>query len=150
MDNEMFVPPLPNCFKDLTLAEESLISAVQCCITLIHLRHGQLAMSGNSIFFYQNLQQVADSLPRSQCEIVTFGKIREDGRVSYLRVRRAKVLQCLSYLIKNNELYKDIKLNMDVLNNLPIDGHIKPLDHISTTTTGADYDSVIPTVRFST
>jgi len=142
--NNMEVPPLPECFRDLTAAEESIMCRAQCCISLLHLRHGQYAMSGHSIFFHQNLQHVADILPRMKADIVVFGKLRRDAKVCYLRVRRLKVLQCLLFLKKNNPLYNNICISFDSINQLPIDGHIEPLLFIDSNLDGADFDSFVP------
>ena len=116
--NEMQPGPLPDdCFQDITIAEQALICKMQCFVSLLHLKHGQYAMSGNTIFFWQNLQATATVLPRQQCDIIVFGKLRSGGRITELKVRRHKVEQCLQYLVANNPFYNNIVKDQTILNS---------------------------------
>jgi len=120
--NDLKPSPLPNCFKELTLAEQGLISRSALCETLVPLKYGQYAMSGHSIFFLQNFESVAMELPPQCSEIITFGRMREDGRISCLRVPRQKVLNFLHYLKTHNPFYADVLISNQRLSALPASG----------------------------
>jgi len=121
------------------------MARVACYVTLVSLRHGQYAMSGNSIFFHQDLDHVIQTLPRADNNIVTYGKLRVDGRVSYLRVRRGKVTKCLHYLRAHSPAYSDIQIDQAALSQLPEDGFVRPGFHVEAADQqGPDFDSAVP------
>jgi len=101
-------------------------------------------MQGNTIFFLQDYQSVARTLPRQSCSIVTFGRIRPDGRCSYLRVRRQKLLQCLRYLKEHNPYYSDIEIDDNIISSYPEDGFISDVPHFDAEEEGQGYDRTMP------
>ena len=138
--------PLPDdCFQDITIAEQALICKMQCFVSLLHLKHGQYAMSGNTIFFWQNLQATATVLPRQQCDIIVFGKLRSGGQITELKVRRPKVEQCLQYLVANNPFYNNIVKDQTILNSLPTDGWVSLAAEINTDESAPTFDRMVPT-----
>ena len=71
--------------------------------------------------------------------------MRRDGRISYLRVRRLKVLECLSYLQRHNPFYADIVIDTESLNSLPLDDVLPNVPHVTPDDDHQEFDSTVPT-----
>jgi len=54
------------------------------------------------------------------------------------RVRRAKVLTALQWLIQNNRYYADVTIDNHILAELPIDGHLTNLPSVLLSTNDAE------------
>lgn len=83
---------------------------------------GQLGYKGHAVNVMQNIQSVATRLPRTVATLdyVVVRRRGADGAASRkFRVRREKVRGASEWLIANNPLYKDIRLDEDALASLP-------------------------------
>lgn len=128
--NDLYVSAETELFQDLSAAERMLIRPIVPQMMLIRTSDGQQAIRGHTIFFHQEITTLMRRLPRTSVPIVIVSRTRFDGRVSALRVRRSKVLQCFNFLKANNRYYQHMDFDDDAYTQLPDDGFIPPLDHI--------------------
>jgi len=101
-------------------------------------RGGQRAYKGHVITPLQDVQQLADILPRCLCELPVI-IFRISGKGHYSKdfiVRRQKIADALYWLTclnsngqPNNPLYQNVKIDTEILASLPENG---VLSHIST------------------
>ena len=139
--NHMYMGDVPDELNGLSVVEEALIARCRAKSCIIQLResmdgvvpNAQRAMRGHIIIFPQQPEYVLDLLPPPLDEVATYicvvfvGShaptsqwLRQHARP--LLVRRERVLRALKWLQTHNRYYKDIRLNMDVLNSLEDEG----------------------------
>ena len=119
---------LPEELKGLSYVEEMLIALVHPVISVYRIKGGQYGYSGHVINFQQNIQQLATSLPnsiKSICSLIVIRRENADGYTDFI-VNRKRIEIALKWLIENNEYYKNIQLNNQILNELPENGSIIP------------------------
>ena len=84
---------------------------------------GQKIYKGHCINFSQDIQQLADSLPRypSVLPVIVVSVKGKDDVFKDLRVRRKAVSTALHGLVQYNPAYKDVTINYDCLASLPLE-----------------------------
>ncbi|CAN0170751.1 unnamed protein product [Scytosiphon promiscuus] len=106
--------PLPEELRDLTMAEEALVSRGFPVMKVVHLAGGMHGYRGHVLSMGQDIGELAERLPwrasSDDLPIVVVRPASGDGRwggrefkLSLMRVERA-----LNYLIRYNPAYKDI------------------------------------------
>jgi len=128
--NEMQPSPLPSEFLNLSLYEQLVISSVHTNVLIIRLKYGQVAISGYTAFLEQDVSGFAAKLPNLRAPIIIVGRMREDGRVQQMKIRRDKVVGALKYLKANNPGYADKVIDVALLNSLPDDGYAEATNFI--------------------
>lgn len=129
----MDVGDVPNELKNLTMVEELIISLIHPQIKVYRVPgSGQLRYTGNMISFPQDVSSFATSLPHNISDLpiilVTKETIREgQAHKRDFRIRSAKVLTALRWLKQNNILNRDVVINQESLNLLPVDADITQL-----------------------
>ena len=127
-----------------------LISAVMPLMSIYRLPHGQYGYKGHVINLPQDISTFATTLPRLAKDLDVL-VVRKDGSESThrdFRVRRSVVLRALEWLKSNNKYYRDIEIDTDALNQLPVDGDLSGLTAVEDTllereekSTGEDEES---------
>ena len=129
--NNLYTGKIPHELSDLTCVEESLIARcrVKCTIYKITQKSfgntSQLKLCGNIITFPQNPDRILDLIPQKPeqdtFQIVFIGKVKPTNEQlkRLFTVRYTKVKNALEWLKKNNHLYKDVKINEQLLDELP-------------------------------
>ena len=123
-ENGMHLTKKPAYLPELTPVEVQLISRACMCVKVNRLPGGQRGYKGHIINIYQDVENLADSLPRLPNEIETFivKKPGENVDKKEFLVNRHHVQIWLEYLIKNNPGYADVKIDFEKLNSLPDQG----------------------------
>ena len=119
-DNE---GPLP----ELSDVEEALIARASEVVTYYRLPHGSTGYRGHVCFLPQNINGFLDQLPRRVEELDWIIVRREGctpGKHKDFKVRREAVMRWLRFLKRNNEAYKDIRLDDDAAERLPEDDYV--------------------------
>jgi len=117
---------VPEELKDLTFIEERLIARVNPMLSVFKLKGMQYGYRGNVINYPQNVQEIADQLPRKISDISAMINARvqkTDGRYHDFRVRAGKVKNALIWLKNNNKYYSDIQIKNENVEALPDDGN---------------------------
>ena len=124
-------------FQGLSQAEEMVISAVMPLMSIYWLPHGQYGYKGHVINLPRDITAFATSLPRlpKDLDILIVRKNGSDNTHRDFRVRRSVVLQALQWLKHHNKYYRDININFDHLNQLPVDGNLSGLTTVADPTT---------------
>ena len=110
--NNMVPSPVPSELQGLTQFEEMLIARA---FPVIHVctepRGGQRAYEGHVITHPQDVQQLADILPRlpKDLPVIIFTVNDKNNESKDFQVRRNKVEAALHWLVKNNPVYKKRK-----------------------------------------
>jgi hypothetical protein len=120
-ENDMDSGELPDIFNDLSLYEERILGLIHPSMIVKRLRYGMQASEGHSIFFNYDLNKLVQYLPQTHGNIVLIGRIRSDGKIKAMRVRKNKIVACLKYLQKNNKYYTNAAIDWDLVNAMPID-----------------------------
>ena len=122
--NGMIPSKVPNELQGLTSTEEMLIARALPIINVYIKRGGQRGYSGHCINLPQNVSELAKSLPRTPKDLalIVVNIKGHDGHSKSLFVRRAVVLSALQWLIDNNPLYNDVKIDYSKIEALPIAG----------------------------
>lgn len=128
----MIPSPVPKELQGLTQFEEMLIARA---FPVMHVytkpRGGQRAYKGHVITLPQDVQQLADVLPRcpKDLPVIIFTINGKDNSSSDFVVRRKKVEEALNWLTgenengePNNSLYKNVRIDKQNLANLPEHG----------------------------
>ena len=128
----MIPTPVPKELKGLTQFEEMLIARV---FPVMHVytkpRGGQRAYKGHVLTLPQDVQQLADVLPRcpKDLPVIIFTVKGKDNCLKDFIVRRIKVSDALMWLTgvnetgeSNNFLYKDVKISHQSIADLPENG----------------------------
>ena len=131
-ENSMIPSPVPKELQGLTQFEEMLIARA---FPVMHVytkpRGGQKAYKGHVITLPQDVQQLADVLPRcpKDLPVIVFTINGKDNCSKDFIVRRKKVSDALYWLTgvnkdgePNNFLYKDVRISKENLTQLPENG----------------------------
>jgi len=136
--NCTFLGDVPDELKDLTVVEEVMIA--RCCAKCwivqlkeenqdLQLSTNQRGIKGHIIIYPQHPEGIAKVLPPPVADIITpicvifVGSCPPtrawlEEKAKPLIARREKVQAALVWLQKHNRLYKDITINLDVLNSM--------------------------------
>ena len=150
--NSMIPSPVPKELQGLTQFEKMLIAIT---FPIIHVytkpRGGQRAYKGHFITVPQNVQQLADVLPRCAEEIpvIVFTYHGKDNQSKDFTVRRKKVDDALHWLVANNPLYKNIIIDINRLQALPENGTIHDSKKIEVCNKGDKHDEHDPDLDYS-
>lgn len=137
--NHNFLGKIPDQLRDLTVVEEAMIARCRAKCWIVQLKEEdrelsmpdtQRGMKGHVIIYPQRPSDLADVLPCSlesyttfMCVIFVGSKPPTDewlqNKAKPLVVRREKVRDALVWLKAHNPLYKNIRINHDMLNSLP-------------------------------
>ena len=139
--NRLYVGPVPEELRDLTMVEESMIAQARAKSWIVKLQEqdadsasatAQRGLKGHTIIYPQQPEKLATVLPPPIGETLTYICVIFVGsstltktwlreKAKPLVVRREKVRNALVWLKKNNPLYKDIEINEANLEALPKD-----------------------------
>ena len=132
--------PIPKELQGLTQFEEMLIArAFPVMRVYTKPRGGQRAYKGHVITLPQDVQQLADILPRcpKDLPVIIFTINGKDNSSSDFVVRRKKVEDALNWLTgekengePNNPLYKNVKIDRQTLANLPEHGVLSDVTRV--------------------
>ena len=124
VDNNMIPSQAPKELQGLTQLEEMLIARVFPVISVYTKPGGQKAYKGHCINFSQDIQELANSLPRYPRElpVIVVSVKGKDNTYKDLTVRREKVSCALHWLVQHNPVYKNITIDYDCLSSLPSEG----------------------------
>ena len=133
-DNYMIPSSVPLQLQGLTQIEEMLIARAIPIMRVYVKPGGQRGYSGHCINLPQNILELAESLPRYAKEIplILVTMNGKDNTYKDVIVRKEKVHNALIWLINNNPLYKDITVNKNALDALPVNGVPNDLQSIDT------------------
>ena len=114
--------------QGLTQFEEMLLGRAFPIINVYTKpRGGQKAYNGDVITLRQDVQQLADVLPRCTKElpviVFTINGQRNESR-DFI-VRRKRVSDALHWLVKFNPLYKNIKIDYERIKQLPENANLE-------------------------
>jgi len=158
-ENSMIPSPVPKELQELTQFEEMLIARA---FPVMHVytkpRGGQKAYKGHVITLPQDVQQLADVLPRcpKDLPVLVFTIKGKDNNSKDFTVRRQKVSDALYWLTgvnddgePNNHLYQTVKIDKVALQALPENGSLPELTKIecaddSTTEIDVDVGPIDP------
>lgn len=139
-ENSMIPSPVPKELQELTQLEEMLIARA---FPVMHVytkpRGGQKAYKGHVITLPQDVQQLADVLPRcpKDLPVLVFTIKGKDNNSKDFTVRRQKVSDALYWLTgvnddgePNNHLYQTVKIDKVALQALPENGSLPELTKI--------------------
>ena len=123
-ENNMIPSPVPKELQGLTQIEEMLIARAFPVISVYTKPGGQRAYKGHCINFPQDIQELADTLPRypKELPIIVITVKGKDNTSKDLIVRRQNVCMALHWLVEHNPVYKNIKIDLNCLSSLPIEG----------------------------
>ena len=122
--NSMIPAQVPKELQGLTQIEEMLIARAFPVISVYTKPGGQRAYKGHCINFPQDIQDLADTLPKYPKELPIIVIIAEGKNITSkdLIVRRQKVSMALQWLVDHNPVYKNIKIDYTCLSSLPTEG----------------------------
>ena len=113
---------------ELNDIEEMFITRVHVVMKVFQIGNGNIGYKGNVLNIEQDIQPVINKLPLIPSEMPIFvcRKSNPNSPSGYkdFNVNRDKILRWLVWLKENNRNYRDIIIDFDALNNLPIDGSI--------------------------
>ena len=123
-ENSMIPSSVPPQLEGLTQVEEMLIARALPIMRVYIKPGGQRGYSGHCINLPQNVAELAHSLPRypKDLSVIVVKMKGKDNNFKDVTVRRQNVANALQWLINNNPHYKDIIVNQDSLNSLPLHG----------------------------
>lgn len=136
-ENNMDIGEIPDELRGLTMIEEILIARVHPVVSVFKIRGQQRAYSGHVMNFVQHVEDIATRLPhdpRGLNTIVLLNRNTPNGMIQF-RVRSSNVRVALCWLKENNQYYRDIIIDENVLRNLPRDGDVS---HLLPNIPGAD------------
>ena len=122
--NDMDPGNVPPCLQGMTQIEELLIARACPIMTIYHKHGGQLGYTGHVLNLPQNIQHFIDKLPVNVSDLPILTVVRQGAANTHhsFRVRRDKVLNALQWLKQHNRFYQDIEIDLDSIQNLPVDG----------------------------
>ena len=132
--NDMIPSAVPKELQGLTQIEEMLISCALPIMKVYVKPGGQHGYSGHCINLPQKVSELAQSLPRfpKNIPLIMVTMNGKNNNFKDVIVRKSKVEQALSWLMKNNPHYDKIKFDSDALNSLPTNGIPDDLQTIET------------------
>ena len=133
-ENDMIPSLVPSQLAGLTQVEEMLIARALPIMRVYIKPGGQRGYSGHCINLPQNVGELAHSLPRypKDLSVIVVKMKGKDNSFKDVTVRRQNVADALHWLINNNPYYKDIIINNNSLNSLPLHGVPQDLLSIET------------------
>jgi hypothetical protein len=115
---------VPEQLRGLAQVEEMLISRV-CPIMRVYRKHGgQMGYKGHVLNLPQDIQSFLNRLPSRVADLPVL-IVRRHGAEDIHRdftVRRHKVLEAVLWLKTNNPFFKDIEIDIDVIQSLQENG----------------------------
>ena len=132
-ENSMIPSAVPLELQNLTQFEEMLIARA---FPIIHVytkpKGGQRAYKGHVITLPQNVQQLADVLPRCPPDlpVIVFTVNGKDNASRDFVVRRKNVSDALHWLVKNNPLYANVTIDYEKINMLPQNNNLENVTKI--------------------
>ncbi|KAJ3541028.1 hypothetical protein NMY22_g4056 [Coprinellus aureogranulatus] len=140
--NHLWVGAVPDCLKDLTLAEMAMVSRVRYSRCVVRISSGHAKMTANVIAFehptmkiYQRLPMPPDDLDDVLAVLYTGMEppADDDLRRTPVLVRRKRVRTALEWLKNNHVDYTDLEIDYDALasyplNNVPVGVFYKKID----------------------
>ena len=138
--NNMVPAQVPKELQGLTQIEEMLIARAFPVISVYTKPGGQKAYKGHCINFPQDIQELADTLPRypKELPIVVITVEGKDNTTKDLIVRRQRVSMALQWLVKHNPVYKNISIDYTCLSSLPTEGIPSDLQKVHCTKISED------------
>ena len=136
--NNMIPCAVPPELQNLTQFEEMLIARA---FPVIHVytkpKGGQRAYKGHVITFPQEVQQLADILPRcpKDLPVLIFTVNGKDNKSKDFTVRKQKVSDALHWLVENNPLYQTVRIDYNQLENLPDNGQLECIRKVNISNT---------------
>jgi hypothetical protein len=120
----MIPSPIPPELQGLTQVEEMLVARALPIMRVYIKPGGQRGYSGHCVNLPQHVDELASSLPRYPKDLsVIIVKIKgKENTFKDVNVRRQKVLDSLLWLKQNNPHYKNVEIDTQALNELPVDG----------------------------
>lgn len=121
-DNSMDPGAVPPELQGLTQIEEILIAQYVPFMSVSRRPYGQLAYSGHTINFPQDIGEICSILPRLASEvgvILLSKKNSTENKESNFRVHRHKVHQALLWKQRNDPYYSNIQICSERLSLLP-------------------------------
>ena len=120
--NNMDPGEQPHVLKILTQVEEMLIALVNPILQVTHARGGQYKYSGHTICFPQDISMVAKKLPRRvpDLDILIVRRPASHSKYYDFFVKRSRVMDALHYKIQNDKYYRDVQIDMESVDALPI------------------------------
>ncbi|KAK8913490.1 hypothetical protein VCV18_011496 [Metarhizium anisopliae] len=131
--NNLDFGEVPGNLPDLTMVEEMLIARVHVHVKVLQVRGAQYKYRGHVVHFLRNVGRLFEELPvvPEDLDIVLIRPPMMDGdpRLQQqfardFRVRRSCLLIWLRYLQRHHPGYRDIVVNENRLQRLPVDGSI--------------------------
>ena len=113
-ENSMIPSAVPPELQNMTQFEEMLIARAFPVINVYTKpKGGQRAYKGHVITLPQDVQQLADVLPRcpKDVPVIIFTVNGKDNQSKDFHVRKQKVSDALHWLVENNPLYKNITID---------------------------------------
>ena len=120
----MIPSPIPPELQGLTQIEEMLIARALPIMRVYIKPGGQRGYFGHCVNLPQCVDELASSLPRYPKDLsVIIVKVKgKDNTFKDVNVKRQKVLDSLLWLKQNNPHYKNVEINTQALNELPVNG----------------------------
>ncbi|KAJ2913327.1 hypothetical protein MD484_g7083, partial [Candolleomyces efflorescens] len=127
--NGLWVGDVPDVLKELTLAEQTLISRVRHNRCVVRVASGHAKMSANVIAFEHPTMKIYERLPirREDLDEVlaviytgVAAPTTDDLKRTPVLVRRNKVKDALEWLKLNNACYADLAIDYEVLASYPL------------------------------
>ena len=114
------IAQVPVELRALNPMEERMIGIGVCFTTCYRLVGGQEGTKGNGISFWNDVCNLATILPRplSKCGVVRLKSSRHVDGSHFFNVRPHYIRAALYWLIENNPLYKNVKIDEDLLTGL--------------------------------
>ena len=104
------------------------IARVHVVMKVYRLSKGSIGYKGNIINMEQDIQPVINKLPLIPSELPIFVTRKSNPNALYgykdFMINRENILKWLQFLKKFNKHYKNIEIDYDSLEKLPIDGSI--------------------------
>ena len=112
--NAMDIGPSYPELEGLTLAERLMVTPLHVSAYIIRLRGGQFAISGHTMLFKHDINNVIMQLPRIDLPIAILERVRTDGRCEHLKVRPEKVLRAIRLLKQINPAFETVIIDDSV------------------------------------
>ena len=133
-ENDLDPGEAPECLTRLFPVEKSAISIICPSLTVVKCGSYSSKSKGHAISFYQNVQDLANVLPRLPQDLPYVLLKHPDERITdkTFQVRRQYLMEALQFLVKNSEDYFNITVSMENCCAYPVDDIIQNLPQIST------------------